>query len=113
MNAARPQRLLFDNFLQVHVFIVVRIAFNSVHSQIMTQFHSFSRWNPKIWCQGWDEGVATMSLGEKAKLQIPADLGYGARGAPGAIPPNSDLTFEVELLAIGEPDQGSGPCTVM
>ena len=42
-----------------------------------------------------------MSLGETAKLQIPAALGYGARGAPGAIPPNSDLTFEVELLAIG------------
>ena len=74
----------------------------------------------KKWWQGWDEGVATMSLGEKAKLQIPADLGFGARGSPGAIPPNSDLTFEVELLAIG-PDQGSGrwdpngpkPCTVM
>ena len=42
-----------------------------------------------------------MSLGEKAQLQIPAALGYGAQGAPGAIPPNSDLTFEVELLAIG------------
>ena len=42
-----------------------------------------------------------MSLGEKAQLQIPAEYGYGTRGAPGAIPPNSDLTFEVELLAIG------------
>ncbi|KAL3927695.1 MAG: hypothetical protein SGBAC_012976 [Bacillariaceae sp.] len=51
--------------------------------------------------QGWDEGVIQMSLGEKAKLQISSDFGYGARGAPGAIPPNADLTFEVELLAIG------------
>mmetsp|Transcript_27638 Transcript_27638/g.60853 ORF Transcript_27638/g.60853 Transcript_27638/m.60853 type:complete len:128 (-) Transcript_27638:1381-1764(-) len=51
--------------------------------------------------KGWDEGVMKMSLGEKAKLQISSDYGYGARGAPGAIPPNSDLTFEVELLAIG------------
>ncbi|CAJ1937488.1 unnamed protein product [Cylindrotheca closterium] len=51
--------------------------------------------------QGWDEGVIQMSLGEKANLQISSDFGYGARGAPGAIPPNADLTFEVELLAIG------------
>jgi len=51
--------------------------------------------------KGWDEGVMKMSLGEKAKLQISSDYGYGAPGAPGAIPPNSDLTFEVELLAIG------------
>mmetsp|Transcript_50519 Transcript_50519/g.54611 ORF Transcript_50519/g.54611 Transcript_50519/m.54611 type:complete len:131 (-) Transcript_50519:256-648(-) len=51
--------------------------------------------------KGWDEGVAQMSLGEKSKLFITSDYGYGERGAPGAIPPNSDLTFEVELLAIG------------
>lgn len=51
--------------------------------------------------KGWDEGVMKMSLGEKAILKISSDYGYGARGAPGAIPPNADLTFEVELLAIG------------
>ena len=51
--------------------------------------------------QGWDEGVMKMSLGEKAKLLISSDFGYGSRGAPGAIPPNADLIFEVELLAIG------------
>jgi FK506-binding protein 1 len=51
--------------------------------------------------QGWDEGVTKMSLGEKATLNISSDYGYGARGAPGAIPPNADLTFEVELLAVG------------
>merc|ERR1712066_1121083 len=50
--------------------------------------------------RGWDEGVMQMSLGEKAKLAISADYGYGARGAGGVIPPNADLNFDVELLAI-------------
>ena len=50
--------------------------------------------------KGWDEGVAQMSLGEKAMLRITSDYGYGARGAGGVIPPNADLNFEVELLAI-------------
>merc|ERR1719343_891509 len=48
--------------------------------------------------QGWDKGVMQMSLGEKATLAIPADMGYGAKGAGGVIPPNADLNFEVELL---------------
>jgi len=50
--------------------------------------------------RGWDEGVIAMSLGEKARLEITPDFGYGARGAGGVIPPNADLTFEVELLKI-------------
>jgi len=50
--------------------------------------------------KGWDQGVMKMSLGEKAKLHIPSSLGYGERGAGGDIPPNADLVFEVELLAI-------------
>ena len=45
--------------------------------------------------RGWDEGVIKMSLGEKAVLHISSDFGYGERGAPGAIPPNADLDFEV------------------
>merc|ERR1712226_353628 len=50
--------------------------------------------------KGWDEGVMNMSLGEKARLDITSDYGYGARGAGGVIPPNADLIFEVELLKI-------------
>merc|ERR1719161_3102098 len=50
--------------------------------------------------KGWDEGVPQMSLGEKAVLKMTADYGYGSRGAGGVIPPNADLTFEVELLKI-------------
>ena len=69
--------------------------------------------------RGWDEGVKGMKVGGKRMLTIPPDMGYGARGAGGVIPPNATLLFEVELLDVRrvegsrtERARGRGPAPV-
>lgn len=63
---------------------------------------------------GWDEGIALMKEGSKATLIIPPELGYGARGAGGVIPPNATLTFDVELVSTkpGPPGAPEAPTAV-
>ncbi len=54
--------------------------------------------------RGWEEGVQGMRVGSQRRLIIPSDLGYGERGSRNVIPPNATLVFDIELLAIEQPD---------
>jgi hypothetical protein len=63
--------------------------------------------------RGWDEGVMTMTLGEKSKLTITGDFAYGEDGIEGVIPQNATLLFEVELLACGEKPAAASSCALL
>jgi FKBP-type peptidyl-prolyl cis-trans isomerase len=75
-----------------------RIA-SSIRARIATSPFAFALGARHV-IAGWDEGVQGMKIGGTRKLTIPAELGYGARGAGGVIPPNATLVFEVELLGL-------------
>ena len=73
------------------------IPFDSSHTR--GQPFSFKLGGGQV-IRGWDEGIAGMKVGGRRTLTIPPDLGYGARGAGGVIPPGATLIFDVELLGI-------------
>lgn len=74
------------------------VKFDSSHDR--NQPFSFPLGGGRV-IKGWDVGVAGMKVGGKRKLTIPSDMGYGASGVGGVIPPNATLIFDVELLKVG------------
>merc|ERR1719428_1819988 len=70
-------------------------------SRARNQTFSFVIGKGKV-IRAWDQGILSMSLGERCIMHVPSYKGYGDRGAPPAIPPNADLDFDVELLAIND-----------
>jgi peptidylprolyl isomerase len=88
--------------------VVVRVHYTGRLADGTTFDSSLDRNDPIVFTlgvgqviQGWDEGLTGMKVGGKRTLIIPAILAYGSRGAGGVIPPNAELTFEVELVGIG------------
>ena len=90
--------------LKVEVHYTGKLTDGSVFDSSLTrnQPFSFILGQGQV-IKGWEEGILGMRIGEKRLLTIPPELGYGARGAGNAIPPNATLVFEVELLGVRTP----------
>jgi FKBP-type peptidyl-prolyl cis-trans isomerase len=111
---------------EVTVHYVGTLAADTQFKKAGTQFDSSrERKKPLVFVigvgaviKGWDEGIMEMSLGEISTLRVSSDYGYGERGMSPVIPPNAELSFEVELLAIGKERAPGGsvceaiPCLV-
>jgi len=115
-NSARPEVTTLESGLQYEVLVAGTGAKPSAEDTVMTHYHgtltdgtvfdsSVERGSPATFpvnrvIPGWTEALQLMGVGSKWRLVIPPELAYGDRGAGGAIPPNSTLVFEVELLEI-------------
>ncbi len=115
-NKAKPGVITTSSGLQYQVLAEGRGAHPARTDTVAVQYEgklidgtvfdsSYSRGQPAVFpldgvIPGWTEGVQLMTPGSKYHFVIPPALGYGARGAPGAIPPNAVLVFDVELLAV-------------
>lgn len=113
-NTSPPQRLVVEDLHEgegpeATAGTKVRVHYVGVSWSTGQQFDaSWDRGQPFSFplgggqvISGWDQGVQGMKVGGRRKLTIPPDLGYGARGAPGAIKPNETLVFVVDLLGVG------------
>lgn len=97
-----------DDGTKVNNLLIYSVIFTKVYLLFFVQFDSSRDRNKPFKftigkgevIRGWDEGVAQLSVGQRAKLICSPDYAYGSRGHPGVIPPNATLTFDVELLKV-------------
>lgn len=117
-NAERDEVTALPSGLQYEVLTMGKGAKPAATDRVTTHYEgrlldgtvfdsSYARGEPVAFpldgvISGWTEGLQLMPTGSKWRLYVPANLGYGARGAPPSIPPNATLIFDVELLSIGE-----------
>mmetsp|Transcript_102004 Transcript_102004/g.176965 ORF Transcript_102004/g.176965 Transcript_102004/m.176965 type:complete len:284 (+) Transcript_102004:69-920(+) len=106
-NANFPKR---GDIVTVHYTGMLKDGTVFDSSRVREEPFSFPIGRGKV-ITGWDQGVITMSLGERAMLHLPSYKAYGSEGAPPAIPPNSELDFDIELLAINGQTVPKPQCT--